>query len=150
MTNPNDEPLKHIRRVSLPWRSEELVLTECGRVAANHPSVSVDEAKESVKKLGERRTSFLFCVTCLDACRRSAWRAERTDALFAAIEREVDRANTRQPDEQFVRELHAIALLVDAHRAEFDMILADMTEATDIRTIQKKPSAAPKFHGLKL
>jgi hypothetical protein len=116
------EPVDHVLRPQLPWRSTDTAITECGYDASKVKTISRGELIARFKDLGEQRTSILTCMTCLDTSRR--WAGWDVDPR-QAIEREISwEARGRYSDDgprlTLYYELLAIAELVETHRAEFD------------------------------
>jgi hypothetical protein len=61
------EPVDHILRPNLPWRSpDEGAITECGYDASKVKTLTRAEFFKGQKDLGERRTAMLTCMTCSD------------------------------------------------------------------------------------
>lgn len=106
----------HIIRPYPPW--SEPVLTNCGhRVEKVHSVISLDEAKRRVEELGKRRAVLTICMTCADRL-HPLWDHNPLGVLAAA------------PRDTVVRDLRAIALLIEAHRDEFDATVAGLAQTT--------------------
>lgn len=147
----SDEPLDHVAREPLPWRDREEGLTECGRPLKSCQSLTLEQMREKVKAQGERRASLSSCMTCWETSRRYEYQREwrkNVHPIFQAVQREIERVKIEH-SVRLGREFHALALLAEAHREEFDAILRDMNDAIDIRSAKKK-TAPPQFGGLKL
>lgn len=127
----SDVQRDHIRRLDLPWR--ELNLTECGRPVSDvAASISRDEIVARVKKDGIQRAAYSTCMTCLETVQRwPSW--DQNPAQFLA--REI--GHYGRPNEQIVRELRAIALLVEAHRDEFDGLVEGLQNTVDLAARRK-------------
>jgi len=139
-------PLDHVQREPLPWRRAEDVLTECGLPAASYTTLTLAQMQEKIHAQGKQRASLSSCMTCWTTMDRGyAYREEHP--VFDAVGREVNRVRFHDP-ERLSREFRALALLAEAHREEFDAILRDMGEATDIRAARQK-KGSPGVRGLK-
>lgn len=119
------EPVDHIIRPLLPWRSTEGAITECGYDATKVPTLTRVEFFRREKDLGKQRTAMLTCMTCSDTARRwGAWEDDPRLALQREIEWERGHnywARARDDRGQRLKdELLAIAALIEAHREEFD------------------------------
>lgn len=119
------EPVDHILRPQLPWRSSPGI-TECGYNAERAPTISRAEYFDRVKNFGRQRTAMLTCMTCADtASRWSTWEDDPRQAMQREIAWE-GRRSVRS-DESGCRlkdELLAVAILIEAHRDEFDAYIA--------------------------
>ena len=124
------EPVDHILRPLLPWRSvSEAQITECGFDATKVKTLSRAEFYQRRKDLGQQRTAMLTCMTCSDTAQRHrTWDDDPRLALMREIEwergngywsRSEDRNGHRLKDE-----LIAIASLIDAHREEFEATIS--------------------------
>lgn len=123
-------PMEHIERSPLPWRDD--TLTECGLPTAGHPVISRDAWLDKVKRLGKQRAAFTTCMTCWDAaCRNASWEEDPIRAVQRVC------SDYRQKD-QTQNELRAIALLVAAHRAEFDETLAGLGAVGDLAARRRR------------
>jgi hypothetical protein len=115
------EPVDHILRPQLPWRTaNDPAVTECGFDASKVKTLTRSEFFQRLKDYGQQRTAMLTCMTCSDTARRwGTW----DDDPRRALEREIvwetswrnDRRGTLLRDE-----LVAVAALIEAHRMEFD------------------------------
>lgn len=139
------EPVDHILRPLLPWRTGEAAITECGFDASKVKTLTRAEFFARRKELGRQRTAMLTCMTCSDtASRWGTWE----DDPRRALEREIMWENngryrsTNERGEQIRDELLAIAALVEAHRDEFDAAVT----ATEQRRewLQKKAALDQK------
>jgi hypothetical protein len=118
------EPVDHILRPQLPWRTDGGI-TECGYDAGKVSTLTRAAYFARRKDLGQQRSAILTCMTCADtASRWATWDEEPRQALQREIEWEghgsyrwghKDRRGTKLRDE-----LLAIAALIEAHRDEFD------------------------------
>lgn len=128
------EPVDHILRPRLPWRSpDEPSVTECGYDASKVKTLTRAEYFQRRKDLGDQRSAMFTCMTCSQtAGRYPTW----IDDPRRAIEREVvwecgsgylGRNSDRRG--QLLRdELMAIAALIEAHPDEFQSLIADMVQ----------------------
>jgi hypothetical protein len=124
-----DKPvIEHvIRRASLPWRPTHDDLTECGKPARNHTSITFDQFTRKLRIEGTQRAALSTCMTCWNtATRYQPWATDPVDA----IRREVN--GMRTDTATFRHELWAIAAIVDAHRDEFDAYLTGLTHTADL------------------
>lgn len=113
------EPVDHILRPQLPWRTD-LGITECGYDAAKVKTLTRAEFFARLKECGQQRTAMLTCMTCADTARR--WGTWEDDPR-KSLEREVawETAWGRKDRGHRLRdELLAIGQLIAAHREEFD------------------------------
>lgn len=113
------EPVDHIMRPSLPWRSDAPI-TECGYDSSKVKAITREEFFRRLKDYGQQRTAMLTCMTCSDTARRwGAW----SDDPRKALEREINwECEYRRTDrgERLKDDLLAVAALIEAHREEFD------------------------------
>jgi hypothetical protein len=133
--------IEHIvRRSTVPWRTADDHLTECGKAVADYPSITYDEYLRKRQAYGQRRTALTTCMTCDDVSTR--WKDWATDPLDA-IRREV--LGMRRNEDSFRKELWAIAALIDTHRDEFDGYLKGLDQTTDLgaRRRAKRTNAHP-------
>lgn len=124
------DPLNHIARPALPWQT--FVLTECGRPVeefADGIVVSRVETKAIIGRLGKTGAYMVMCVTCLNRANYDvdAWDLDPVSVMRRHCER-----GTRRPDDPIATELRAIALLVQAHRDEFDQTIRDLADAVPL------------------
>jgi len=116
------DPVDHILRPALPWRSAPAV-TECGYDARMVKTISRAEFAQRVKDYGQQRAALLTCMTCSETSRRYAtWEEDPRQA----IEREAAWESKWRSDRgnQLRDELLAIAVLIAAHPDEFKQALA--------------------------
>lgn len=116
------QPVDHVLRPKLPWRSDESAITECGYDASKVKTLTREEFVARLKDMGEQRTALLTCMTCVDTAKRwHPWEADPRQALQREIEWEHrGRWSVDDGRQRLVFELRAIAALVDAHRDEFE------------------------------
>lgn len=129
--------ITHIQRPNLPWRSDQL--TECKLDATRHPTWTRDEAIAKARELGQQRFAMVVCITCMNtANRHRTWDEDPASCL----ERYVGSVWGMKDDEsqRLDHELRAIAMLIEAHRDEFDATVADLAGAVslgDLRTARR-------------
>lgn len=119
-------PLEHVERVTPPWRLQHV--TECGLPVEGHPVISRAGFVAKVKAQGKQRAAMTTCMTCWDSAgRNEPWDESPVESLIRECERHrwAGRSGQRDPD-QFRRELLAIAALIEAHRDEFDDMVAGL------------------------
>lgn len=120
------EPVDHILRPQLPWRSGDAGLTECGYDATKVKVLTRQDAVARFKEFGRQRFAMVTCMTCMDTAERhGTWDADPRKA----VEREIAwECQWRRTDHGFrLRdELLAIAELIEAHRDEFDAKVAEI------------------------
>lgn len=119
------EPVDHILRPALPWRSSsEPAITECGYDASKVKTITRPDFFQRLKDYGQQRTSMLTCMTCSNTAGRwGTW----NDDPRAALQREIEwEAGWRRTDRGFrlKDELTAIATLIEAHKDEFDGLVS--------------------------
>lgn len=148
------EPVDHIIRPRLPWRSpSDPAITECGYDASKVKAITREQFLQRWKDLGQQRTALLTCMTCSDTARR--WGTWEDDPR-KALEREItwegghywNRTNrgTRLRDE-----LTVLAGLAEAHRDDFLAAVAAIEERRDWNAKKdalKKRPAQPKPRSL--
>lgn len=131
----SDEPLTHVLRPSLPWRSDDQAMTECGLRADSYPTATREDASAKWKKMGAQRASLWLCMTCVQTADR--WPTWDTDPA-GCLGREVESGRYRRRDggEQAATlrtELVAIARLIELHRDDFDDLVASLGETVSLR-----------------
>ncbi len=124
------EPVDHILRPQLPWRSPGKGVTECGYDATKVKTLRRDEFFIRLKEYGKQRTAMVTCMTCADTAQRWAtWDQEPRQALEREITWEgarfhscagSDRFSDSGRGQRLKDELLAIADLIETHREEFD------------------------------
>lgn len=153
------EPVDHILRPRLPWRSpDEAPITECGFDATKVKTLTRTEFFQRLKDLGRQRSAILTCMTCSDTSQR--WGTWDDDPRLA-MQREIEWERrvpyfARPSDERGTRlkdELTAIAALIEAHRDEFDVSLAEITTRREWNKKKeelaaKRPKAATAPRGI--
>lgn len=143
------EPVDHILRPSLPWRSFDGAVTECGYDASKVKVLTRGEFFQRLKELGRQRSAMLTCMTCAGtATRWGAWEDDPRPALEREIIWEHGGGYRLRQDRgtRLKDELLAIAALIETHREEFDAHVAatvqrrDWLEKKAARLEQKRPA----------
>ncbi len=118
------EPVDHIERPRLPWRSvSEPSVTECGYLADKVQSISRDDFFRRLKDYGVQRTGLLTCMTCMATAQRwPTWDKDPRRALEREINWEAGRFKQRK-GHRLRDELLAIVQLIEAHTEEFQTLL---------------------------
>ena len=135
------EPVDHILRPRLPWRSDEGAITECGYDASKVKALTREEAVGRFKEFGRQRFAMFTCMTCMDTANR--WGTWDVDPL-QAMDREImwERGSGYRAREDRGHRLRdefiAIAALIEAHRDEF---LAIINESEQRRAWNEKKAA---------
>jgi hypothetical protein len=140
------EPVDHILRPALPWRSTEGALTECGYDASKTKTLTRPEYFQRLKDLGQQRAAMLTCMTCANTARQwGTWDDDPRKALGREITWECGWSRDGR-GERLKDELTAIAMLVEAHRSEFDSAIAELKGRREWRekkaAMQKPPAAS--------
>jgi hypothetical protein len=143
------QPVDHILRPQLPWRTDAGI-TECGLDASKAGTLTREQFFARLKDYGQQRTALLTCMTCSDTARRwGTW----ADDPRKALEREVQWETAWRRDDRGVRlrdELTAIAALIDAHREEFDAQLSRIEAQRDWnqkKALVQRKSPEPRIRG---
>lgn len=138
------EPVDHILRPRLPWRSDsDPAITECGYDASKVKTLTREEFRQRLKDYGKQRTAILTCMTCSDTAQRyPTWEEDPRRALEREIVWECgwrggDRRGTRLKDE-----LNAIAALIEQNAEQFATIKANIEHRRD--WIEKKAEREKK------
>jgi len=126
------EPVDHILRSRLPWRSDEGAITECGYNATKVKTLTRAEYLQRVKDLGQQRSAMLTCMTCSDTIRRwKTWDEDPRAAMGREVEWEYGWRASSDRGERLKDELIAISEIIDAHREEFDALIANRRQRQD-------------------
>lgn len=137
--------ITHIVRPNLPWRDENQ--TECGLDATRHPTWTRNEVRAKGKELGRQRLSMFVCMTCLGTAERHrTWEEDPASCMNRYAERMSTRWIHDNDDERrrFRDELVAIALLIDAHRPEFDELVTGLSQVDDMATLANRRAERKK------
>jgi hypothetical protein len=124
------EELEHVRRPNLPWRSSDL--TECG-LDTNRPTITREQLRAKWKRQGQQRAAMTTCMTCLSTARR--WPSWDEDPV-GCLGREAYLGESH--GDAFRIELRAIALLIAAHREEFDQAVRDLNAAPTLDDLRRQ------------
>lgn len=125
------DPLHHIARAHLPWRQGDPGMTECGRPIeelVNGRVWSLDEAQGFQSRMGSTRFAMVVCMTCLSRAGRWTTWAQSPGGMIQRALRTSSPAETAR----LTAELRAIALLIEAHRVEFDETVAGLLAVREI------------------
>lgn len=123
---PEDMPLEHVIRPTLPWRDEDV--TESGKQPKEH-AITRDEFIAKVHKQGKKRAAMTTCMTCFETAQRwPDWNANPI-AVVAREVRGVTYWGQTGQELPLRDELRAIALLIEAHPEEFAETLAALKSA---------------------
>jgi len=106
------------------------------------------EFEARVKDMGKQRAAMFTCMTCADTARRwGSWEDDPRLAVAREAEWERGSAYWRARDDRGQRlkdELIAIAALIEAHRQEFDAIMAENVQRREWREMKAAMAAKPK------
>lgn len=132
------EPVDHIERPRLPWRSDtDTSLTECGFECVRVKTLTHSEFFRRMKEYGEQRTAILTCMTCMNTSRQWAtWDEDPRKALGREIDWEIRwmaKHGNRLRDE-----MRAIALLIKAHPEEFKELVHGVMGTVDLLAERRK------------
>lgn len=153
------EPVDHIVRPRLPWRSpNDPAITECGYDASKVKTLTREEYFSRVKDLGKQRCAMLTCMTCADtASRWGTWDDDPRLAVDREITWERGAHYWRVRDDRGRRlkdELVAISALIEAHREEFEGLVSaneqrrEWLEKKAELKERPKPKVVPPIGGL--
>lgn len=151
------EPVDHIARPRLPWRSADSDITECGYDASKVKTLTREEFFQREKELGKQRMAMVTCMTCSDTARRwKSWEDDPRQAMDREIAWEWSNGYRAREDrgERLREELIAIAALIETHREEFDNTITTNCQrqewlAKKAALKQKpKPKPTPQTPGL--
>jgi hypothetical protein len=140
------EPVDHILRPRLPWRTDEGAMTECGYNAASVKAISRDEYAARVKDMGRQRAAILTCMTCSQtAGRHKPWSEDPRSAIEREVQWEAPYYG-KERGERLKDELLAIEALVAAHPEEFQRMLTDMASRRqwNERKARESPPKKPR------
>lgn len=125
------EPVDHIIRPRLPWRSDtEPAVTECGYDATKVKSLTRADFFRRLKDYGEQRCGLVTCMTCMHTARRwPTWQEDPRQAISREAEWEGAHwsqfyGGREQRGHRLRDELQAIEALIAAHADEFRDLLA--------------------------
>lgn len=141
------EPIDHIERPPLPWRAERK--TECGKDNAGRV-ITRAEFYDRVMEQGQQRAAMGVCMTCWSTAQRHAGgygyatKEQRRHVFVNAWETDPSAVLTRyvvvHRNERITQELRVIAMLVEAHRAEFDEAIAGIDASPSLAQQRQKRS----------
>jgi hypothetical protein len=114
------EPVDHILRPKLPWRTDDAAITECGYDASKVKTLSRDDFFSRIKNLGIQRVTMLTCMTCSSTAQRwPTWEEDPRKALEREIAWEGGSWRFEDRGSCLKIELLAIAALINAFPQEF-------------------------------
>lgn len=124
------DPLDHIARTPLPWRTADQALTECGRPVTDVAAfVTREDAIARWKRDGAQRAAYTLCMTCVETTNRhGTW----DDDPVGVMQREVAGWGRSPARDRMALELRALALLVAAHPDEWDETIAGLEGAPSL------------------
>jgi hypothetical protein len=136
----------HVERPELPWRTPEQAFTECGLVAASHPTITRAELADRYKQWGQQRTAMMVCMTCFATAQNwGTWNEDPLHSIERARKQEPRRYHHRRLDSHQVAapsplrtELRAMALLIERHREEFDGLVAGLSQVASLDAQREK------------
>lgn len=121
----------HVLRARPPWYAGKI--TECGRLVTDDPgmdTITAEQLSWRIKREGQQRTAFTVCMTCWNTATyrqpyADMWATHPAELLARELRRPMpfdrdDPAIGVAARAQRDAELHAIALLIEAHRTEYD------------------------------
>ena len=116
------EPVDHVLRPQLPWRTSDAAITECGFDASKVKTITREQLHQRFRDMGRQRTVILTCMTCSETATRWAeWACDPRQAVEREIQWEQrGRWSSEDHGKRLHFELLAIAELIEAHREEFD------------------------------
>ena len=139
------EPVDHILRPRLPWRTSEGDITECGYDASKVKAITREEYVQRRKDLGQQRCAMMTCMTCSDTAQRwASWEQDPRLAVGREINWETGGFYYRPRTDRGARlkdELLAIAELIENHREEFDALVENNQARRE--WIEKKAARRP-------
>ncbi len=119
-----DGPPRHLERFAPPWATDRRTI--CGRPLDDVAAwISFDEGRNLVAKVGQTRAALLFCQSCVSRQamikRPEAWEKNPTQ-IVNDYTRHMWGHDAAA--EQTRAELLSLARLVEAHRDEYDAMVA--------------------------
>lgn len=128
------EPVDHIIRPRLPWRSpNDPAVTECGYDASKVKTLTRDEFLSRLSDYGQQRTALFTCMTCTQAA--TQWPTWNDDPR-KALEREIIwecRWRSGKHGYRLKDELLVITTLIAKHKDEFDGLLETLRQQQEWR-----------------
>jgi len=137
------EPVDHILRPRLPWRSDEGAITECGYDASKVKTITRADFFQRIKDMGRQRCALLTCMTCSDTAGRwGTWDDDPRKAMEREITWECGWQRRQEGASRLRDELVAIAALIETHREEFDATIATNVQRRE--WLEKKAAKAAR------
>jgi hypothetical protein len=115
-----------------------------------HPTWTRDEAIAKQKEMGVQRFSLFACMTCARTASNHATWDEDPASCFVrhatpmALSRWGARRTPTAEQRWFADELRAIAMLIEAHREEFDALVESLGEVVDLAAMRGKAPVRKK------
>ena len=124
---PGKPQVSHVQRPQLPWETTRK--TYCGKDPEQFKSViSLDAAQHRFKEVGRKRATYELCVTCVETANRaSSFDLSPCQAVAHVYANRWWRAGDHPTE---TAELRAVALLIEAHREEFDEAIAALLDTS--------------------
>lgn len=142
------EPVDHILRPQLPWRLGDGAITECGYDATQVKTLTRGQYFARLKDLGQQRSAMLTCMTCSNTAGRwRGWEGDPREALQRVIEWERGGRYSYGEDKRGGRlrdELVALKQLIEAHRDEFDALVAEIADRREWNAKKQRMAERPK------
>lgn len=142
-----DQPLAHLPRVVPPW--EDPRYTDCGRKIVDVAKMGTrDEYAKLVKRVGQRRADYDYCITCVSRNQHGSmsWDKTPADIVSEWVGRSRFVRDTDQRDEITMR-LYAIEAVIAAHRDEYEAHIAAQGSTLSLAQARAaKAAQAPKGH----
>lgn len=135
------EPVDHIERTRLPWRSmDDPAMTECGFNAVKVKTITRSEFDRRLKEYGEQGTAVLTCMTCMQTARRwTAWDQDPRQAIEREIQWEGRGLYNNNERGTLLRdELKAIEMLIKAHAHQFSQLMKSVQGTVDFLEEKRK------------
>lgn len=138
------EPVDHIERPRLPWRSpDEPTITECGYDASKVKTLTREDFAARLKEYGQQRAALFTCMTCMQTSRRwQTWETDPRRALQREIEWEITGWGREKNGHRLKDELIAIQQLIEKRPEEFLVLLKTLRDRHE--WLDRKEAAKPK------
>ncbi len=133
-------PRQHVKRPALPWRDD--TMTECGR-PADDTCLTREQAIAKARRLGPRRAALTTCLVCLDTAQRwPGWDLSPAAVMARELKGFTYWRSDSDTTPRIQDDLRAIALLIDAHREEFNELLAALQATVPLRARKARRGGA--------
>lgn len=141
-------PPEHVVRVYPPWRDVPLQ-TECGCPVDDDNALSAEDFYRKIREYGETRARHLFCTGCWNRAHAYSQKEPRNWDVdpIAVVSHDLTRYHQADDSERELqtRELRVLALLAEAHRAEFDDAMASLADMPDVAALARNRRAAADY-----